>query len=214
MWYFSADTAIDVQGQSFPGSRGKSKALAFSPTLREKEPQRRWEELDFFLKTLPSGMAWGTFYRSCNVSFGWFNFAASFIMCKPCGYMGRGGERVTVKLLEWLANTNYILVVKGWPTLQHQKPLLFQALTRYHFAKHFTHILGFPCGSASKEAACNAVDLGSIPGLGRSLGEGKGKGHYSGLENSKESDRTERLTLHLHTLSHSLIDKQGRWNSE
>ena len=34
--------------------------------------------------------------------------------------------------------------------------------------------LGFPCGSAGKESACNAGDLGSIPGLGRSPGEGKG----------------------------------------
>ena len=34
--------------------------------------------------------------------------------------------------------------------------------------------LGFPCGSAGKEFACNAGDLGSIPGLGRSSGEGKG----------------------------------------
>ena len=25
---------------------------------------------------------------------------------------------------------------------------------------------GFPCGSADKESACNAGDLGSIPGLG------------------------------------------------
>ena len=32
----------------------------------------------------------------------------------------------------------------------------------------------FPCGSAGKESACNAGDLGSIPGLGRSPGEGKG----------------------------------------
>ena len=32
---------------------------------------------------------------------------------------------------------------------------------------------GFPCGSAGKESACNAGDLGSIPGLGRSPGEGK-----------------------------------------
>ena len=31
-----------------------------------------------------------------------------------------------------------------------------------------------PCGSAGKEYACNAGDLGSIPGLGRSPGEGKG----------------------------------------
>ena len=33
---------------------------------------------------------------------------------------------------------------------------------------------GFPCGSAGKESACNAGDLGSIPGLGKSPGEQKG----------------------------------------
>ena len=33
---------------------------------------------------------------------------------------------------------------------------------------------GFQGGSVSKESACNAEDLGSIPGLGRSPGEGKG----------------------------------------
>ena len=33
---------------------------------------------------------------------------------------------------------------------------------------------GFPGGSDSKESTCNSGDLGSIPGLGRSLGEGKG----------------------------------------
>ena len=45
--------------------------------------------------------------------------------------------------------------------------------------------LGFPRGSASKESACNAGDLGSIPRLGRSLGEGICYPlQYSGLENS------------------------------
>ena len=44
--------------------------------------------------------------------------------------------------------------------------------------------LSFPGGSAGKESACNAGDLGSIPGLGRSPGEGKGYPlQYSGLEN-------------------------------
>ena len=44
--------------------------------------------------------------------------------------------------------------------------------------------LGFPCGSAGKESACNAGDLGSIPGFGRSPGEGKGYPlQYPGLEN-------------------------------
>ena len=46
-------------------------------------------------------------------------------------------------------------------------------------------LLGFSCGSASKESSCNAGGLGSIPGLGRSLGEGKGYPlQYSDLENS------------------------------
>ena len=51
-------------------------------------------------------------------------------------------------------------------------------------------ILGFaslPCGSAGKESACSAGDLGSIPGLGRSPGEGKDYPlQYSGLENSMD----------------------------
>ena len=33
--------------------------------------------------------------------------------------------------------------------------------------------LGFLCDSAGKESACNAGDLGSVPGLGRSPAEGK-----------------------------------------
>ena len=68
--------------------------------------------------------------------------------------------------------------------------------------------LGFPCGLAGKESTCNVGDLGSIPGLGRFPGEGKGYPlQYSGLENAmdyiyspwgcKELDTTERLSLHF-----------------
>ena len=47
--------------------------------------------------------------------------------------------------------------------------------------------LGFPGSSAGKESACNAGDLGSILGLGRSPREGKGCTlQYSGLENSRD----------------------------
>ena len=47
--------------------------------------------------------------------------------------------------------------------------------------------LGFPCGSAGKESACNVGDLGLIPALGRSPGEWKGYPfQYSGLENSMD----------------------------
>ena len=48
-------------------------------------------------------------------------------------------------------------------------------------------LLGFPCSSAGKESTCNVGDLGLIPGLGRSSGEGKGYPfQYSGLENSTD----------------------------
>ena len=66
--------------------------------------------------------------------------------------------------------------------------------------------MGFRSGSAGKKSACNVGDLGSIPGLGRSPGEGKGYPlQYSGLENSMdcivhgvaESDTAERLSLSL-----------------
>ena len=63
-------------------------------------------------------------------------------------------------------------------------------------APHQTGLLTFapnlraslvPDGSAGKESACNAGDPSSIPGLGRSPGEGKGYPlQYSGLENSMD----------------------------
>ena len=45
----------------------------------------------------------------------------------------------------------------------------------------------FPGGSDSKGSVCNVGDLGSIPGSGRSPGEGNGYSlQYSGLENSMD----------------------------
>ena len=50
------------------------------------------------------------------------------------------------------------------------------------------HNWGFPDDTAGKESACSTGDRGSIPGLGRSPGEGKGNRlQYSGLENSMDS---------------------------
>ena len=45
--------------------------------------------------------------------------------------------------------------------------------------------MGFPSDSAGKESACNAGDLGSIPGLGRPPGEGNPL--HSGLENPMDA---------------------------
>ena len=54
--------------------------------------------------------------------------------------------------------------------------------------------LGFPGGSAGKESSCNAGDLGSMPGLVRSAGEGNGYPlQYSGLEDSVQSMGMQRV---------------------
>ena len=64
----------------------------------------------------------------------------------------------------------------------------------------------FPCGSVGKESAWDAGDLGLIPSLGRSPGEGKGYPlQYSGLENSMDhivhgvaKSRTRLSDFHFH----------------
>ena len=73
--------------------------------------------------------------------------------------------------------------------------------------------MGFPGGSVGKESTHNAGDLGSIPGLGRSPGGGRGNSlQYSCLENPhgqrglvgyspwghKESEMTEPLSAAQH----------------
>ena len=68
--------------------------------------------------------------------------------------------------------------------------------------------LGFPGGSAGKESTCNAGDLGLVPGLGLSLGEGKGYPfQYSDLENSMDyivhgfaKSQTQLSDFHFHFL--------------
>ena len=63
--------------------------------------------------------------------------------------------------------------------------------------------MGFPCGTADKESAYNVGDLGSVPGLGRYPGEGKGYPlQYSGRENS--------MDYIAHGVTKSRVDTTGR----
>ena len=78
---------------------------------------------------------------------------------------------------------------------------------------HTLAFKGFPGGSDGKESACNAGALSSIPGLGRSPGEGKGYPlQYSGLENSMDyivhgvaKSRTQLSNFHSHV--HKAVEK-------
>ena len=78
-----------------------------------------------------------------------------------------------------------------------------RAAATYQLRRRFE---GFPDSSVGKESACNAGDLGLIPGLGRSPGEGKGYPlQYSVWRipyspwGHKESDVTEGFSLHFKT---------------
>ena len=94
-----------------------------------------------------------------------------------------------------------------WGLVSPATPRLYNcfSLSGWCYYSSFWHFLGFPSGSAGKESACNARDLGSIPGLGRSPGEGKGYPlQYSGLENSMDcivhgvtKSRTRLSDFHL-----------------
>ena len=95
-----------------------------------------------------------------------------------------------------------------WSIVDLQYCISFGCTTKW---LSYTYIWGFAGGSDGKESICNAGDLGLIPGLGRSPGDGNGNPlQYSCLENSMdrgawwatvhrvtESDTIEWLTLSL-----------------
>ena len=77
------------------------------------------------------------------------------------------------------------------------------------------YLRGLPCGSDGKDSACNARELGSIPGLGRSPGGGQYTlsilAGYSPWD-LKESDTTEQISTshifrkqYIHTHTHTYI---------
>ena len=62
------------------------------------------------------------------------------------------------------------------------------------FCNSYNGIWALPDGSDGKESACNAGDLSSIPGLGRSPGEGNGYPHqYSCLQNPMDREEPGKL---------------------
>ena len=102
----------------------------------------------------------------------------------------------------------------GYSFIEHNEQILSGWCLSDSLHLIFVHcvwcLLGFLGGSDGKESICNMEDLGSVPGLGRSPGEGNGYPlQYSGLENShgqrslagyspwghKELDTTEWLSL-------------------
>ena len=87
---------------------------------------------------------------------------------------------------EWIVSADSL----GTTCLQYRRPWFDSWVGKIRWIRERLPtpvFLGFPCSSAGKESTRNVGDLGSIPGLRRSPGEGKGHPlQYSGLENSMD----------------------------
>ena len=71
---------------------------------------------------------------------------------------------------------------------------------------------GFRRGSDSKEAACSAADLGSIPESGRSPAEGKGSPfQYYGLENPMDRGAWRAAYMGSQRVGHNRATKTWAW---
>ena len=68
--------------------------------------------------------------------------------------------------------------------------------------------MGFPCSSVGKESICNAGDLGSIPGLGRTPGGGNGNPlQYPCLENPMDRGAWQAIVHGVARVGHDLATK-------
>ena len=71
--------------------------------------------------------------------------------------------------------------------------------------------MGFPFGLGHKESACSVGDLGLVPGLGRSPGEGNGNPlQYSCLENSMDGGAWQAI-VHGVTKSQTRLSNCGKF---
>ena len=107
--------------------------------------------------------------------------------------------------INWKWTTDIIVKLKAIKLLENT---IGKSLDHPGFGDDF-----LPGGSGSKESACNVGDLGSIPGLGRSPGEGNGYLlQSSGLENPM--DRGAWLAMGSQTVRHDWVTNTFRYKTK
>ena len=89
-------------------------------------------------------------------------------------------------VVDWQSSLTVAGYIRRCSTM-HILPIIQSVIIRCMYSwrifKRLMRPMGFPCASAGKESTCTEGDLGLVPELGRSPGEGKGYPlQYSGLE--------------------------------
>ena len=125
----------------------------------------------------------------------------SFLPPVLCGSHWLHLLRTILKYYSWVRASLIAQLVKNPPAMQEPQFDSWVGKIYWRRDRLLTPVfLGFPCGSAGKESSWNAGDLGLIPGLGRSPGEGKGYPlQCSGLENSMDC------------MAHGVAKSQTQW---
>ena len=96
------------------------------------------------------------------------------------------------------------------PCIPHKAQL--KLLNKEEFIGHLSYH-GFPPSSIGKESACSAGDPGSIPGLGRSPGEGNRHPlQYSCLENPRREEPGRLQYMGSQRVRHDLGTKPPHWS--
>ena len=109
-----------------------------------------------------------------HVLIGWLQSLSVYFVITKCGYNN-----------VWInSKLNLLILLTNFPLSQNYRCIVFVGIQSISNA---SFLLGFPDGSDGKESACNEGDTDSIPGSGRSPGEGNGNPlQYSWLENSMD----------------------------
>ena len=102
----------------------------------------------------------------------------------------------------WWRNSTQLLALRIWASFW---------CSNWHgtYLVPLSHRRGFPGGSDSKESACNAADPGSIPGSGRSPGEGHSNPlQYSCLENPMDKGVWQATVHGMERVGHNWATEQ------
>ena len=122
----------------------------------------------FFCLVCSRSLRQGHFYFAVSIGFALVN---TYIWAQPLA-----SQRFTDKMPPPWNNNKFF-----YP---HMMKELRMISCPFFVLDSYIRITDFPCSSVSKESACNAGDLGSIPGSGRSPREGNGNPlQHSCLEN-------------------------------